>query len=152
MTKRRKRMLLIMTQPKNEQQSVFKIGDDPQPVPIRKPKYDWHMVLNHTSPNVLTRIARNPYVNEPTMREISSTHYYMCRACMKGKLARSLHRRRERRHSVGEAFSTDILGPLQLPGVPTATERYFISFIDTSCRYAYVAQLTKRSQTGVTIQ
>lgn len=44
------------------------------------------------------------------------------------------------------------MGPLQLKGIPPKVERYFISVIDTHSRYAYVANLTKRSKTGQIIQ
>lgn len=42
---------------------------------------------------------------------------------------------------------TDILGPVNFPGITNEVERYFISFIDVVTSYAYVAQFHKRAQT-----
>lgn len=144
--------LLVMTTDRTAQTRKFDLEEHPAAQAERIPKYDCHMILNHASPDVLTLIARNPYVNESSLEGITTTKDITCWACLQGKLARSPHRRKQHTYALGEALSTDIMGPLQLPGIPSAVERYFISMIDTQSRYAYVANLTKRSQTGKLLQ
>lgn len=123
---RQTRRLMLMPQKQIQQPPVFDIAEDPKHSPRLQPKYDWHMVMNHASPDVLTRLARNPYINEPYLKEITSTNELACKACLQGKPARSGHRRKTQNYALGEAFSTDIMGPLQPPAIPAEVERYFI--------------------------
>lgn len=104
--------------------------------------------MNHASPEVLTRMARNLYILEPTLESITSTKDMTCRACMQGKMTCAPHRRTQHNYDLGEAFSTDIMGPIQLPAVTSEVKRYFLSFIDTHSRYAYVATISRRKEAG----
>lgn len=65
---------------------------------------------------------------------------------MKGKLARAPHRRKQHSYERGEVFISDIMGPINITGMPQDIVRYFISFVDTATRYAYVATITSRKQ------
>lgn len=57
-----------------------------QPDKIRLCKYNWHLVLNHATPEVLTKLARNPYIKIPSLDSITTTRTdTTCRACLEGK-------------------------------------------------------------------
>lgn len=51
-----------------------------------------------------------------------------------------------------QAVIRDIIGPLNIPGMPAVFQRYFIAFIKASSRYTYVKLLTVRSETPNVIQ
>lgn len=147
-----RRNLLVMPQKQPSIMPKFGIADESPPEQPPNPKYRWHMILNNASSEVFTRMERNPYVREPTLEGISSTNYMTCRACLQAKMARSPHRRKHHNEALGEAFGTDIMGTVQLLGIPANVERYLISFIDAHSWYSYVANITKRSQAGKIIQ
>ena len=87
------------------------------------PNYHWHLVLNHASPSVLTRLARNPHLNIPSLTSISTTRDDItCGPCLATKLRRAPHKRKDHNYTRGQAVSSDILGPLAIPGMPIDTE------------------------------
>lgn len=92
--------------------------------------------MNHVSPAALTRLARNPELNIPELDKMTTTADITCRACMEGKIARAPHKRTAHKYEKGQVFSSDIMGPLNVPGMPRETERYFLSFLDAATRYA----------------
>lgn len=53
---------------------------------------------------------------------------------------------------LGEAISTDIMGPLNIPTMSTQFGKYFISFIDAHSRYLYVQPFGRRYETAGIIQ
>lgn len=70
-----------------------------------------------------------------------------CLSCFEGKLKRSGQRKKHQDYRRGEAFSSDIFGPININGLPEGVERCFISFIDIYSRFAYVAPLDVRANT-----
>lgn len=79
-----------------------------------------------------------------------------CGTCLKTKLRRAPHKRKEHNYMPGEAFCSDILGPIRPPqqavGQDAAKhagqELYFISFVDVATRYAYVTPIRSRDKTA----
>lgn len=46
------------------------------------PKNEWHLILNHVTPNVLTLLERNPNLDIPSLKAIkSSLHDMNCSSC-----------------------------------------------------------------------
>lgn len=84
----------------------------------------------------------------PELTAISWTRHDMkWKACFEGKIKRAGHKCKEHKYKRGEAFSSNIMGPLNIPDLPVVTERYFISFLDVASRYTYVVLLDVQSQT-----
>lgn len=83
-------------------QPQFDIDDKPEPELDKLPKYDWNIVLNHASPEVLKLSARNPWQHEPTLKGISSNKEMTCRAFLQGKVACIPHKRTTNNWRVGE--------------------------------------------------
>lgn len=153
-TTRARRRLQATTRAPREQprEAAFQLPAH-QPAPANKmPKYQWHLILNHASPEVLTKLARNPHIRIPELDTVTTTHDMTCRGCFEGKLARAPHRRKAHSYKRGEAVSTDIFGPLTLPGMPPTVKRYFITFVDAYSRYAYVQPIGKRAEAAQLIQ
>lgn len=137
---------------KQQKAPAFEEEPPHEPKQTKFTKYHWHMVLNHASPAALTMLARNPHIRIPELDSITTTENITCRACMERKLARETHKRKVRTFTRGEVFSSDIMGPINIPGVQQDTKRYFISFIDTPTTYAYVTTITSRRQAAQTIE
>lgn len=76
------RKLLLIPEPTKAPVKKFEVDDDPQPATEKRPKYSWHMILNHGSSEVLTPMARNPYINEPSLDGIKSKNDMTYRACL----------------------------------------------------------------------
>lgn len=65
----------------SEKESKFQATSDENYEKTKLPKYEWHLVLNHALPEVLTRLTRNPQLNIPILAVIKSTrHYLICRS------------------------------------------------------------------------
>ena len=127
---------------------VTKPNTTTEHTPAKLAKYNWHLILNHASPQVLARLARNPFLTEPSLEAVRSTrHDITCKPFLETKMRRAPHRRTDQHYARGQAIPSDILGPINIPGIPHDQHRYFISFIDMNSRYAYVSPLTVRSET-----
>lgn len=136
----------------NEKGAVFTAPTEGEHNDNKMPKYAWHLILNHAQLSTLTKLSKNPRLRIPGLSAISSTHHDLtCRACLESKLKRAEHRRKPHNYKQGEAFSSDIMGPLNIPGLPEGVERYFISFFDVASRYVYVTPLNVRSKTPMFI-
>lgn len=57
--RKEKRKLMLMTDTKVQRQPAFQLEHDPPHNPGPQPKYDWHMILNHASLEVLTHLDQN---------------------------------------------------------------------------------------------
>lgn len=65
----------------SEKESKFQATSDENYEKTKLPKYEWHLVLNHALPEVLTTLTRNPQLNIPILAVIKSTrHYLICRS------------------------------------------------------------------------
>lgn len=146
------RNMLKRTAAPLSKQPIFDHGEQHPPDDSKLAKYKWHMIMNHATPDALTRLARDPHLHEPSLDAVTSTNDITCGACMQSKLVRAAHKRTTHFYKKGEAISTGIMVPLKILGLPPGEERYFISFIDTATRYAYVALLNTRAATAKTIQ
>lgn len=52
----------------------------------KKGKYGWHLVLNHASPDVLTKLAGNPAIKDESLEDINTfRHDMICRPWMEMK-------------------------------------------------------------------
>lgn len=93
-------------------------------------------------------LARNNRMNIFSLNTvITATYDTTRRGFFEGKMKRPSHRRKEHKYNRGEAISTDIMGPLNIPGMLTNFKRYFISLLELQTRYAYVQPLTSRAET-----
>lgn len=129
-------------------QTIFQLPPPAETKKTKMPRYHWHLVMNHATPETLTKSARNSKLRIPELEGIKTTHQDLtCRGCYEGKMVRAAHRRKTHDFKIGEAVSSDILGPINIPGIPQHFKRYFLSFIDAASRYAYVQPLAKRSET-----
>lgn len=118
---------------------MFRVPSSQPPEPHKMAKYECHMILNRAAPDLLTKLARNPYLNIPSVNQIWTTKTdRTCTEYMKGRLKRAPHKRKEHKYKRDEAVSTDIMGPLRIPGMPQPFQKYFISFTEVSTRYEYV--------------
>lgn len=63
--------MLLMPQKTATKEPKFRIQEGSPEWQQQIPKYKWHMILNHASPEVLKRMARNPYVREPTLEGVT---------------------------------------------------------------------------------
>lgn len=148
MTKSQQRVLVLPLRNRSSKAPKFEVREDSL-LPLEKmAKYECHLILNHCSPAKLTQPARNRYIYIPELDRMSAND----RACYEDKLSRAPHRRGTHTYKRGHAISSEIMGPLQIPGMPTAVERYFISFIDMATRYSYVAPIASRAQASTMIQ
>lgn len=81
---------------KTKQKPKFKLGEPEQPDKHKLPKYKWRLIMNHASPDALTRLARNKSINVSELNNITTTRNDMtCRGCREGKLRRAPHKRKE---------------------------------------------------------
>lgn len=133
---------------KNKKPTVFTIPEVGEPEPKKNHRYEWHLILNHDSPDVLTKLARNHKSRDEGLDKIETTqHDLTCRPCLEFKMKMAPHHRAHHNYLRGGAVCTDILGPVNVPGILAEVERYFISFMHVATRYAYVDPLTTRAET-----
>lgn len=98
-----------------EKESKFQVTSDENYEKLKFPKYEWHLVLNNVSIDKLTRLARNPKLNISSLVVINSTrHDLTCRSCFESETQRTAHRPETHNYGSVEAFSSDILGPLNI--------------------------------------
>lgn len=112
----------------------------------KKPLYKWHLILNHASQQGLKTMAKNPYLKHPELKQIKTSTDMSCRGCWERKLKRATHRRKKHNYETREAVSSDIMGPIHLPGMPGYLQCYFISFIECTTRYAYTHPMKSRAE------
>lgn len=84
--------------------------------------------------------------------QIKSTKNMSCGGCLEAKLRRAPNKRKTHHYATEEAVSSDIMGPLNVPGMSQNFKRYFISFIELTSRYACTKQLHARSETPTIIR
>lgn len=124
----------------------FEKAKAPEPDLYRFPKYSCHIVMNHASPATLTQLARSPKLRIPASDSITTTDDITRRSCFDGKMARAPPKRALHTYLRVQSFSSDIMVPLHVPGLPADVSRYFISFVDMATPFAYVASITSRRQ------
>lgn len=86
-----------------------------QPLDIKTP---WHLILNHATPAALIQLARSPYMKMPQLNSIRITKDMSCRGCLEGRIKRAPHKRKQHHYDRREAVSPDIMGPLNIDGMP----------------------------------
>lgn len=128
----------------NSKTKKFEADREKCPEAKQMPKDKWHLILNHASPKALTQLARNPKLRIPDLDSIRTTNDITCRACYEGKLARAPHRRIEHTYEQGKSFSSNIIGPLHVPGIPTDVNRYNLSRLWTRQRDMRMQQLSRQ--------
>lgn len=88
----------------------------------------------------------------PELDEISTTkNDVTSKPCLQYKFERTPHKRTKHEYYKGESVSSDIMGTINIDGMPTGFKRYFISFIEVHSHYAYVSGLDKRLDTPTKI-
>lgn len=112
--------------------------------------YDWHLIMSHTCLRTLTKMAIQPHATDKSLEKIVEDRQITCAPCLRTKLKRAPHYRKEHDCAQGEAVCSDILGPIrpselgqQNKGRPQddSIELYFISFTDVRSRYTYTHNL-----------
>lgn len=86
-----------MPQEKDRVAPLFKVTDGGKPDPRKLTKYESHLILNHASPDELTRLARNPKLKIPELDKIATTRHDMTiQLCLEYKLKRAKHNRKQK--------------------------------------------------------
>ena len=112
------------------------LPDQPPPLLDRRTAlfYTLHIIFNHVQLRTIQLMAREnllPLPNElkGTPPEIS------CFSCTAAKARRSHHHSTTHRYAIGVAVSSDVCGPI--PKTSTHGNKYIMTFLDCTSRYAY---------------
>lgn len=133
-------------------------GDEQGDRPSKQKRnvYEWHLVLNHASPKKPTQIAKSSHTTEREIENLRPDRAMTCEPCLRTKTKRAPHKRKQHHYQPGEAFCSDILGPIRTDNLNTditgperkQQEMYFITFTDVATRYVYVTPLRTRDKTA----
>lgn len=102
----------------------------------RRLAYDFHLLFNHATPQVIMDTLRNPKVQYDQAKIPLSTHAPVnCGPCRNAKMHMAPHIQKQHTYAPGEAFSSDVARPLNFQG-HRIDEAYFVTYIDSASRYA----------------
>lgn len=77
-----KKKTATLTLTPTKQRLLFDTGRQELPSQQKIARYEWHLVLNHASPELLTKLARNPSFKIPSLDSIKTTRNdTTCRGC-----------------------------------------------------------------------
>lgn len=117
----------------NEHRQIFEIEEYQLSNPKKLANYEWNLILNHASPEILTTLARNSKLRIPSLDTLSTTKEdTTCRACFECKMERAPHSKTLHKYTKGEAAITDIKGLFNIPGRPSTFKKYCITFINAA--------------------
>lgn len=124
---------------KPPKQEKFRIAEHMELEEHKLPKFEWHLILKHASPDSVIILARNSTVNILSLNTTSKSKMDVtCHGCMEGKIQRAPQKRATHSYRRGEAVSADIMGSLNIKEMTVSFQRYLLSLIDLKTRYKYV--------------
>lgn len=71
----------------------------------------------------MKRLSENPNLDIPELNKMFSNEKMTCRACYEGELSRAPHRKKVHNYERRQELSSDIMGPIQVPGIPQEVEK-----------------------------
>lgn len=99
--------------------------------------------MNHASPRKLTDIAKASHTADREIKRLVADRARTCETFRQSKTKRAPHKRTKHSYQPGEAFCSDILGPIRTDNLNTdkpspennmQQELFFITFTDVASR------------------